>query len=74
IRKSVIYIHVNKINHVEEDFSFYIAKSDLKQDIVRESTETDLINFFLKFNLNTRGARYIMYRALTDKSASKFGT
>ncbi|RNA04953.1 hypothetical protein BpHYR1_013422, partial [Brachionus plicatilis] len=28
-----------------------IFHSDLKQDIIRKSTETDLINFFLKFNI-----------------------
>ena len=48
---SEVSIHFNKINHVEDDFSFYIVKSDLKQDIIRKSTETDLINPFLKFDI-----------------------
>ncbi|RNA39880.1 hypothetical protein BpHYR1_012486 [Brachionus plicatilis] len=32
---------------------YLFIKSDLKQDIVRKSTETDLKNFFLKFNIPT---------------------
>ena len=39
------------IGHKKEDFIFYIFKSDLNDDLIRKSTETDLIHFFLSLNI-----------------------
>jgi hypothetical protein len=48
---SEVSIHFNISGHKEEDFSFYLFKSELNNDLIRKSTETDLINFFLKFEI-----------------------
>ena len=48
---SEVSIHFNIIGHKIEDFYFYLFKSNLNSDLIRKSTETDLINFFLKFHI-----------------------
>ncbi|RNA31587.1 hypothetical protein BpHYR1_010104 [Brachionus plicatilis] len=52
-RKAKIRIldHLYLIRKFKKYIRKSLVKSDLKQDIVRKSTETDPINFFLKFNI-----------------------
>ncbi|RNA05478.1 hypothetical protein BpHYR1_038160 [Brachionus plicatilis] len=50
---------LKKIDHVEDDFSFYVVKFCLILNILRKSTETGHMNFFLKLDIPIMNKRIL---------------
>ena len=55
--KSETAIHFNKTGHsIENDFKFFVFESNVTNNEIRKSIETDLINFFKSFKINILNA------------------